>query len=161
MRAQLCGGAGTDRRRQRDTGDHRRDDADVEEGRQESGQRLDADVAQRRVALHRDDAAGGQRQEGGHADGAADDQQSAGAERHLGDEPDRLLAVARERGRNVADRLRVEQRLFAEAVDGPRHPGEEAPHPNRYVIAHRCHRASTRTPIAVMMTLITNRQMNA
>ena len=44
----------------RDTGDHRRDDADVEEGRQEPGQRLDADVAQRRVTLHRDDPAGRQ-----------------------------------------------------------------------------------------------------
>ena len=45
--AQLRGGAGADGRRQRDAGDHRCDDADIEEGRQEARERLDADVAER------------------------------------------------------------------------------------------------------------------
>ena len=102
-RAQLRGGARADGGGQRDARDDRRDDAHVEEGRQEPGQRLDTDVAQRRVALHGDDTAGGQRQERRHADGAADHHQRARAHRHLGDVADGLLAVPGQRVGDVAE----------------------------------------------------------
>ena len=123
--AQLGGGARADGRGQRDARDHRRHDADVEERRQEAGQRLDADVAQRRIALDRNDTAGGQRQERGDADRSADHHQSAGAHGHLGDETDGLLAVAGQRVGDVADRLAVEERLLADDVDGLGHAAEE------------------------------------
>ena len=45
-RAQLCRSARADGGRHCDARDHRGDDADVEESRQEAGERLDTDVAQ-------------------------------------------------------------------------------------------------------------------
>ena len=125
-RAQLGGGAGADGGGQRDTGDDRSDDADIEERRQESRQRLDADVAQRLVALHRDHTAGGQRQKRGDADRAADEHECACTHGHFGDQPDRLFPVAGERIRDVTHRLAVEQGLLAESVDRAAEPGEEA-----------------------------------
>ncbi len=160
-RAELCGGARADGGRQRDACDHGGDDADIEEGRQEAGQRLDADVAQRRVALDGDDTAGGQGQEGGDADGAADHHQRPGAHRHLGDEPDGLLAVAGERVRDVAERLAVEQRLLTDGVDGAWHPRKARRRRSSERRNSSAQRTSTRTPMAVMMTLMTKRQMNA
>ncbi len=49
--AQLRGDAGAEGGRQADSSDHRGRDSDVDESGQESGQRFDADIAQRAVAL--------------------------------------------------------------------------------------------------------------
>ena len=135
-RAQLRGGAGADGGRKRDAGDHRRHDAHIQECRQEAGERLDTDVAQRRVALHGDDAAGCQGHERGDADGAADHHQSAGAHGHLGDQPDGLLAVARHRVGDVAHRFAVEQCLLTDGVNGLRHATEDAAEADGGVVAH-------------------------
>lgn len=61
-RAQLGGDAGAEGRRQADPRDDGRRNSDVDECRQEPGQRFDADVAQRAVALDRQDAARGERE---------------------------------------------------------------------------------------------------
>ena len=54
-----------------------------------------AELVQRRVALQADLGAGEEGQEGDDADRAADDRQRAGAEGDLGEQPQRLLLVAR------------------------------------------------------------------
>ena len=124
-RAQLRGHAGAEGGGQPDARDHRRRDAHVDERRQESGQRLDADIAQRRVALNGKRAAGGQRQEADDHDGAADHRQRACAHGDLGDQADDLLAVVHRRVRHAAERLEVEQHVVADAaqrLDRPARP---------------------------------------
>ena len=102
-RAELRGCAGADRGGQRDARGQRRDQANVEERRREPGQRLDPDLGELVVALHRDQRAGGQRQKPDDHDRAADDRQRARAHAHRGDQPHHLGPVVDEAVPDGAD----------------------------------------------------------
>ena len=123
-----------ERGRQTDSGDHRCRDAHIDERGQEPGERFDADVAQRAVALDRQRAAGGDGQESDDHQSAADHRQDACAHADLGDQANDLGAVVAQRGRNARHRPGVEQRLIpdsAQHVPWPLqrvgHPGEHRP----------------------------------
>ena len=101
----------------RDAGDDRGGDAHVDQCGEEAGERLDTDVSQRRETLDGDQGAAGQRDEADDGDGAADDGHGAGAHADLGDQPQRLLAVAAQRVRDVPDGLQREPGHLADVVE--------------------------------------------
>ena len=115
-RAELRGETAADGRRQCDAGDQRGDLAGVEVGGEEAGERGGADLVQRRVALQADLGAGEEAHGEDDADGAADDGQGAGAQRHLGEDPQDLLLVAHQGARGPRERAHVERQLLTEGV---------------------------------------------
>src|SRR4051812_24952369 len=115
--ADLRGEAAADRRRERQSGDERRDLTGVEVGREKARERRRAELVESGVALQADLGAGEEGEEGDDADGSADDRQRAAAEGDLGQEPHRLLLVALERPRGPAERAPVEPELLAEVVE--------------------------------------------
>ena len=137
-------------------------DAHVDERREEAGQRLDADVAQRAVALDGQGATRGEGEEADDHDGSADHRQCACAHGDLGDQPDDLLAEVHSGVRDACQRPRVEQDMvtdLGEEVDWPSGFPEQ---PRIYrLYRHRRYPVVIRMPMAVTSTLITNSAMNA
>ena len=122
---ELGGGAGTDGRHQRDPSHHRRDDADVEERRQEP-------VSASIPMLPSDEypwtamtppEAGHERRDPTVPPMIA---KRADAHGHLGDQPDRLLAVA---GQRIGDAGSTRRRTAPPARRSRRPPGDAAEQP--------------------------------
>ena len=103
MQRELGRRTGTDGGCQRDAGHHRGNHPHVGQRGEESGERLDADVAQRGEALDGDQRAAGQRHEPDDRGGAADDGHRAGAHADLGDQPQNFGRVAAQRPADLAD----------------------------------------------------------
>ena len=115
---QLRGNPGAKRGRQTDSRDDGRRDSNVDEGRQKPGQRLDADIAQRAVSLHRQRAAGGQRQESDDHQRPADHGQGTGAHADLGDQTNDFAPVVNGGEGYPGDRSAIEQRVIADSAEG-------------------------------------------
>ena len=101
------------------TGDDRGGDAHVDQCGEETGERLDTDVAQRREALDGDQGAPGQGDEADDGDGAADDGHRAGAHPDLGnDSRSSLLAVAAQGVRDLPDAVSANQAIWPISTSG-------------------------------------------
>ncbi len=92
-RTDLRGGAGADGRRQRHRGGAGTMSRTLKNADAKPVSASTADGRELVVALDRDQGAGGHRQEADDGDGAADDRQRAGAQAHLGDQPQQLGPV--------------------------------------------------------------------
>ncbi len=128
---QLGGHTGAEGGGQADAGDHRRRQAHVDECRQETGQRFDADVAQRAIPLNGERASGGQGQESDDHDRSADHRQSPCAHADFGDEPHDLPPVAGHRERYAGKRPAVEQGVVAYRAQCPERSAPLAEHPKQ------------------------------
>ena len=126
------------------------------------GQRLDADVAQRAVALDGQGATGGEGEEADDHDGSADHRQCARAHGDLGDQPDDLLTEVHSGVWDARQRPRVEQDMVADLGEEVDWPSGFPEQPRIYrLYRHRRYPVVIRMPMAVTSTLITNSAMNA
>ncbi len=146
--AQLRGHAGAEGGRQADPGDDRRQNADVDESRQEAGERFDADIAQRAVTLHRENATGGQCQEADDDDGPADHRQSSCTHADFGDKADDFARIASDREGYAGQRSAVEQRVVADRIEGADRPAPRSQHAEgpRIGGSQRLHRSHGMSP---------------
>src|SRR4051794_8617546 len=125
--AELGGEARADGGREAEAGDQRSDLARVEVRRDEAGEGRDADLVEALVALETDFGAGEERQEADDSDRAGDDRQRTRTEADLGDEPDDLFPVRRDRARHPRERAAEERQLLAEVLEHTERPVDDGP----------------------------------